>query len=97
MTDAEKSVWSRIRARQLQGHRFYRQKIIGNYIVDFFSPKANLVIEIDGGQHYSEEGISKDNIRDAWLRKLGLKVLRFSDRDIFENFDAVIEKIHENL
>jgi len=49
MTSAEKLLWSKIRGKQLKNCQFYRQKIIGNYIVDFFCPKANLVIEVDGG------------------------------------------------
>jgi very-short-patch-repair endonuclease len=97
MTDAERNIWSRIRNGQLQGRQFYRQKIIGNYIVDFYCPKAKLIIEIDGGQHYREEGRAKDRIRDDYLWSLGLKVVRFSDRDIFENSDGVIQKIFENL
>ena len=97
MTDAEGSIWSRVRCGQLRGKQFYRQKIIGNYIVDFYCPKAKLVIEIDGGQHYSEEGIVKDKIRDHYLKGLGLRILRFSDREVFENSDGVIEKVLENL
>jgi very-short-patch-repair endonuclease len=97
MTDAERNIWSRIRNGQLQDKQLYRQKIIGNYIVDFYCPKAKLVIEIDGGQHYSEEGRAKDGIRDDYLKGLGLKVMRVSDRDVFENSDGVIEKIFENL
>ena len=53
--DAEKLLWLRLRAKQLKGRQFYRQKIIGNYIVDFYCPKANLIIELDGGQHYTEK------------------------------------------
>jgi very-short-patch-repair endonuclease len=60
MTDAENRLWSKLRRKQLRGHQFYRQKIIGKYIVDFYCPKANLVIELDGGQHYSERGKAKD-------------------------------------
>ena len=56
MTDAEMLLWSRIRGKQLKGFQFYRQKIIGKYIADFYCPKASLVIEIDGGQHYDIEG-----------------------------------------
>ena len=52
MTDAERLLWSKIRGKQLKGYQFYRQKILGNYIVDFHCPKANLIIELDGGQHY---------------------------------------------
>ena len=54
-TDAERLLWSKIRGEQLKGCQFNRQKPIGNYIVDFYCRKANLVIEIDGGQHYSHD------------------------------------------
>lgn len=59
MTDAENRVWLKWRRKQLKGYQFYRQKIIGKYIVDFYCPKANLVIELDVGQHYSEKGQQK--------------------------------------
>jgi very-short-patch-repair endonuclease len=93
MTEAEKALWSRLRKRQMRGHLFYRQKIIGKYIVDFYCPRADLVIELDGGHHYSETGQMKDRLRDAVLRQMGLGVLRFSDRDVFENMSGVMERI----
>jgi very-short-patch-repair endonuclease len=93
MTDAENMLWLKLRRKQLKGHRFYRQKIIGKYIVDFYCPKANLVIELDGGQHYSEVGGTKDRTRDDVLIEMGIKVLRFSDRDVFENIGGVMEGI----
>jgi very-short-patch-repair endonuclease len=93
MTDAEKALWLKIRGKQLKGYQFYRQKPLGNFIVDFYCPKGNLVIEIDGGQHYSDEGKAKDNQRDNYLKGLGLRILRFSDREIFENMRGVLEKI----
>src|SRR3989338_4447853 len=92
MTDAEKAVWSNIRGKQLKGYQFYRQKIIGNYIVDFYCPKAKLIIEIDGGQHYSAEGKEKDGIRDDYMTGAGMAVLRFSDREVWKNLEAVWEK-----
>jgi very-short-patch-repair endonuclease len=61
MTDAEKALWLKIRGKQLKGYQFYRQKPLGNFIVDFYCPKGNLVIGLDGGQHYSDEGKAKDN------------------------------------
>ena len=97
MTDAERLLWSKMRKKQLKGLQIYRQRIIGDYIVDFYCSRANLIIEIDGGQHYSDEGISKDKIRDDYLRCLGFRVLRFSDKEVFENFNGVIERIYENL
>ncbi len=67
LTDAEKFLWDKVRGRQLKECQFYRQKIIGNYIVDFYCPKARLIIELDGGQHYTEEGTVKDMIRDKYM------------------------------
>jgi very-short-patch-repair endonuclease len=97
MTNAERLLWSKLRRKRLQSYQFYRQKIIGNYIVDFYCPKAKLVVEIDGGQHYDDEDIKKDTIRDNYMREQRLTVLRFSDRDVFDNLDGVIERINENL
>jgi very-short-patch-repair endonuclease len=93
MTDAERLLWSKLKSSQLKGCQFNRQKPIGNYIVDFYSVKAKLVIEVDGGQHYTDEGREKDKIRDKYITDQGLKVLRFSDVDVLKNIDGVIETI----
>lgn len=97
MTDAERRLWSKIRMRQLKGCHFYRQKPIGDYIVDFYCPKAKLVIEVDGGQHLSEEGAESDRFRDEYLRSLDLKVLRFTNAQVMKNVDEVVESIIENM
>ena len=97
MTDAENLLWTRLRRKQLKDYQVYRQRIIGNYIVDFYCPKADLIIEIDGGQHYTDEGINEDKARDDYMRGQGFKVLRFSDREVFENLNEVIARIYENL
>jgi very-short-patch-repair endonuclease len=97
MTDAEKFLWSRIRRKQLKGYQFYRQKNIGNYIVDFYCPAAKLIVEIDGGQHYSEKGQRNDNQRDASLSDLGFTIFRFSDREVFKNIEGVINRIYDFL
>ena len=68
MTDAEKLLWSKLRRKQLKNCQFYRQRIIGNYIVDFYCPKEKLIVEVDGGQHYDNEGNSRDRIRDDYLK-----------------------------
>jgi very-short-patch-repair endonuclease len=73
--------------------RFRRQEIIGSYIADFFCEEAKLVIELDGSQHYETEGIVKDNARSAYFRAVGLKVLRFSNRDVNLKFDSVCQAI----
>lgn len=97
MTDAERLLWSKIRNKQLKDYRFARQKIIGNYIADFFCSQALLVIELDGGQHYTPDGIQKDKIRDDYINSLGLRVLRFSDRDVLTNISGVIDEIMKYL
>jgi very-short-patch-repair endonuclease len=97
MTDAEIILWSKIRMKQLNNSQFYRQKIIGNYIVDFFCPKYHLIIEVDGGQHYSDEMLNADRDRDETLRSMGLTVLRFTNVDIFKNIEGVVTRILENL
>ena len=97
MTDAEKLLWSKLRRKQPKGQQVYRQRIIGNYIVDFYCPKAKLVVEIDGGQHYTEEGIKKDSLRDTYMKSHGLKVLRFSDAEVLKDIEAVVESIYEKI
>ena len=97
MTDAEKVLWMKLRRKQLKGYQFYRQKIVGDYIVDFYCPRARLVVEVDGGQHYGLEEMAKDRVRDGYLRKLGLEVLRFSDREVLVERESVLEKIYARL
>lgn len=95
MTDAERLLWSKIRGKQLNGYQFYRQKTIGNYIMDFYCPKAKLIIELDGGQHYTATGKEKDRVRDIAMKKLGIQVFRFSDAEIFKNINGVLDTIWE--
>lgn len=97
MTDAENLLWSELRRKQLKGLQFYRQKTIGRYIVDFYCPKAGIVIELDGGQHYTESGQERDQLRDEVLSSMGVKVLRFSDREVFENLNGDMESIWSYL
>ncbi|NIE96097.1 DUF559 domain-containing protein [Acinetobacter sp. Tr-809] len=94
MTDAEQLLWQRIRRKQVLGLQFYRQKPILNFIVDFYCPAVNLVIECDGGQHYSKEGLEIDKNRDHTLSELGLITLRFSNHQILTEIDAVVEQVY---
>ena len=71
----------------------YKQRPIANYIVDFYCPKAKLVIELDGSQHYKEAGEQEDEIRTRNLEKEGIKVLRISNIEIDKNFQSVCEYI----
>ncbi len=76
---------------------FRRQIPFDQYVLDFYCPKANLVIEVDGGQHYTKEGIQRDQRRDSYLQQHGLNVLRFSDRDVLMNISGVRQKIYEEI
>jgi len=69
--------------------QFRRQKQFARYIVDFYCSSAKLVIELDGSQHYTEEGLIHDRARTAYLESLGLHVIRFSNREIEDDFEAV--------
>ena len=73
--------------------RFSRQKVLGNYIVDFYSAQAKLVIELDGSGHYTEEGKQYDEERTKFLSEYGLKVVRISNTEIHKNFKSVCEYI----
>jgi very-short-patch-repair endonuclease len=95
MTDAERKLWKYIRKKQIKNLQFYRQKVIGHYIVDFYCHAAKLVIEVDGGQHYEEESLEYDEKRDAFLEGFGLKVIRFSNLDVLKNIEGVVKKIIE--
>jgi very-short-patch-repair endonuclease len=97
LTDSEKALWSRLRNKQLLGIQFYRQKPIGEHIVDFFAPRVKLVVEVDGSQHLVGDHIQKDRIRDSYLASLDLKVLRFNSREVLKESDAVVEAIYRMI
>jgi very-short-patch-repair endonuclease len=97
LTDSERVLWTRLRGKQLAGLQFYRQKPIGQYIVDFFAPQAKLVVEIDGSQHLETHHAKKDKERDEYLNGLGLMVLRFNSRQALTETEAVMEIIHRTV
>ena len=97
LTDSERAMWLRLRCKQLMGIQFYRQKPIGNYIVDFFAPKGKLVIEVDGSQHMHAYSLQKDKKRDEYLIGLDLKILRFNSNEVMKETDAVVEIIYQTM
>jgi len=97
LTDSESALWSRLRNKQLLGVPFYRQKPIGEHIVDFFAPRAKLVVEVDGAQHLAGDHALKDRRRDGYVTSLGLKVLRCNSREVLEETAAVAEVIYRTV
>ena len=95
MTKQERRLWfDFLRAYPV---KFYKQRPIDCYIADFYCASARLVIELDGGQHYTEEGLEYDRIRTEIMEKYGLTVLRFSNLDIDHNFEAVCTMIDHTV
>jgi very-short-patch-repair endonuclease len=90
-TDAERTLWRRLRDRRLEGWKFRRQVSIAPYIVDFLCLDAKLVIEVDGGQH--DENRTKDEVRTRFLEGFGLRVIRFWNNEVLGNLDGVLERI----
>ncbi len=87
MTRHEKRLWYQFLRHYTQ--KFYRQRVVGNFILDFYCVKAHLAIEIDGAQHYTESGEKYDNRRSEILKERGIEVLRFSNFEIDSNFEGV--------
>ena len=94
-TDAEHALWNRLRMKRLDGHRFLRQKVIDNAIVDFVCPKANLIIELDGGQHDRQR--TDDQARTRRLNQHGYRVLRFWNNQVIHDLEAVLQTIQQAL
>ena len=96
-TDAERKLWALLRNRQLAGVKFRRQFSLSRYILDFYAPEYRLCIEADGGQHYECKGRQRDEFRTKELNKLGVEILRFSDREILTNIEGVYEIIKRTM
>jgi very-short-patch-repair endonuclease len=89
-TDAETVLWSCLRNRALNGHKFIRQAPVGSYIADFLCRSAGLIVEADGSQH---DGSRHDSVRDDWLNGHGCSVLRLANSLVLQNRDVTLETI----
>ena len=87
MTPQERKLWFEF--LRTYPKKVYRQRIVGDYIVDFYCAAAHLVIEIDGGQHFTEERAAYDKRRSAFLERSGLVVVRYTNLDVTQNFAGV--------
>ena len=94
-TQAELNLWWALRSRQIEGAKFRRQFPISKYIVDFICFEANLVIEVDGGQHALQA--DEDRVRTQFLESKGMKVLRFTNLDVLNNLEGAVFLIGEQL
>ena len=99
MTKEERHLWYDFLKPYYQafGIKFTKQKVIGNYIVDFYCPRAKLVIELDGSQHYEEEAKKYDTIRTEYLNRHGIAILRYTNLDIQRQFKNVCGDIDHHV
>lgn len=97
MTEAEIVLWEKLSNKKLDGHRFRRQHPISNFIADFYCHKAKLIIEVDGEVHQNEEQADYDSGRTYEIQELGVKVIRFSNNEVKNNIEGVLEVIRKSF
>jgi len=90
-TEAENKIWKEVLMKRKLGYKFLRQKPINRFILDFYCSELNLAIEIDGGSHLKKSGY--DTARDMFLRQIGIRTIRFSNKEVIDN----IEKVKSNI
>ena len=96
-TNVKRRLWDGLRRKQIGGFRFRRQVILGDFIADFASFDARLVIEVDGATHSTDQELAYDATRSGTLARLGFAVLRFTNEDVYRNLDGVLETIRMKL
>ena len=96
-TPAESAMWELLRAGRLDGTKWRRQYSIGKYIVDFYCPKARLCVELDGNTHFTIQGDLYDLERTEYINSLGISILRFENREIWDNPERVLLTIKDSL
>ena len=92
-TEPENRLWYYLRSRRLNGLKFRRQYAVGRYVVDFYCPEVQLVIEVDGDSHFTKEAQLYDKERDEYLKSHSLRMVRFTNSEVMGNIKAVIERI----
>jgi len=96
-TAAEAVLWNSLKDSQLLGRKFRRQASIGRFIVDFYCPECRLIVELDGARHFSMTIDEYEQERTKYLEAEGLRVIRFENKELYENLDRVLETIKEAL
>jgi very-short-patch-repair endonuclease len=92
-TDAEKLLWSSLRDGQVGGVEFRRQFSVGSYVLDFYAPAYRVAVEVDDSQHLTAEGISADAKRTAFLERVGIRVVRFTNVEVLQELPSVLDTV----
>ena len=96
-TPAERTLWQYLKGKGLSGKKFRRQYSIGNYIVDFYCVDSRLAIELDGEVHYNDQAYKHDLARTDFLKKQNITIIRFENKLVFQELDAVLQEIKKHL
>ena len=94
MTDAEQLLWFHLRRKQMDGVQFFRQRPVGEVILDFYAPSIRLAIEVDGSQHLDAVQMAMDTQRTARLERFGIAVIRFDNLQVLKETRAVLDEVH---
>jgi very-short-patch-repair endonuclease len=97
LTPAEAKLWTLLKSSQFEKRKFRRQHSVGPYVLDFYCPSERLCIELDGAPHFTDAGSEYDEARTEYLQTLDIRVIRFENKDIFNNADGVLEVIRKHL
>ena len=97
MPPAEKILWSKLKGKQLEKYKFRRQHSIDQFILDFYCPQAELAIEIDGDSHYDTGKSEYDVERSRKIESYGIKIIRFTNKDVYDSLDGVVDQILKEL
>ena len=90
---AEAKLWAKLRSRRLGGHKFVRQAPIGPYFADFLCRERKVVVEVDGGTHGTKPELARDDTRAAAMRRLGYRVFRVHNIDVYENMERLLDAL----
>ena len=97
MPPAEKILWSKLKGSQLEKYKFRRQYSVDKFILDFYCPQAGLAIEIDGDSHYETDKPEYDAVRSRKIESHGIKIIRFTNTEVYDSLDGVIDQILKQL
>ena len=97
LTSAEAKLWSLLKNSRLEDRKFRRQHSVGPYVLDFYCSSEKLCIELDGIAHFTGGGYEYDTARTEYLMTLNVRVIRFENKDVFENTEGVLEEIRRNF
>jgi very-short-patch-repair endonuclease len=97
LTPAEATFWKLVKNSRFEGRKFCRQHSVGDYILDFYCPSEKLAIELDGARHFSSLGAAEDRKRAKYLDSKGIRVVRFENREVFEEAEWMLDVIRANF